>query len=191
MKRIRNIILADLRYYYFERSERESQSIGIINIARAIIDIDFRVLLYWRISMELASKKYLKYIAIVIYYRLKSRYAVDLSPWAVVDPGIRIMHAFGIVIGPEVRLHGGVKIFHQVTLGKSRPDNKDLKMPSICGYCILGAGSRILGPVEIPEGTLVPANYLLTKRTLSTEPGMLAAVSPDWRDHVESIVTHS
>jgi len=130
-------------------------------------------------------------VGILIFFRLKSRYGVDLSPWAIVDPGIRLMHAFGIVVGPNVRIREGTTIFHHVTLGKSRPDKKTLLMPTIGCYCILGAGAKILGPVKIPDRSLVPANMLITEKKLSQGMEQIPAVSSDWCDHVELVLSRS
>jgi serine O-acetyltransferase len=133
----------------------------------------------------------MKPIGILIFFRLKSRYGVDLSPWAIVDPGIRLMHAFGIVVGPNVRIQKGTKIFHHVTLGKSRPDREALLMPTIGRYCILGAGAKILGPVKIPDRSLVPANMLITGKKLSQGMMQIPAASSDWCDHVELVLSCS
>lgn len=186
-----SIIKADLAYYYYESTNTPKQTLGVVWFLRACIDIDFRVLLYWRISSKLCVRKFTKYLGILIYYRNKSRYGVDLSPWAIVDPGIRLMHAFGIVVGPNVRIYRGTKIFHQVTLGKSRPDKEALMMPSIGRYCILGGGAKILGDVNIPDGSLVPANSVLTGRKLSRNQNLILSVSPSWQSHMENIFKRS
>lgn len=192
MKDIENGVIhaikKDLAYYCLEGGNTHEQNSGIIAFLRACIDVDFRVLLYWRISIALVSRKRTKYFGILLYYRIKSRYGVDLSPWAVVAAGIRLMHAFGIVVGPGVAIESGTKIFQQVTLGKSRPDSKDLMMPQIGSYCILGAGSKILGPVTIPDGSLVPANARVTTTEIKEERVFLPQVSKAWMKNVSEFI---
>lgn len=181
-------IKKDLAYYCLEGGNVHEQKTGIIALLRACIDIDFRVLLFWRISIALCSRKSTKCFGILLYYRIKSRYSADLSPWAVVAAGIRLMHAFGIVVGPGVCIESGTKIFHDVTLGMSRPDSKELMMPQVGSYCILGAGSRILGPVSIPDGSLVPANALVTITEIKKERVNLSNVSREWKKNVAEAI---
>lgn len=188
---VASCVKADLIYFHNHKVGEVKYSLGLKHFMRAYLDVDFRVLFYWRLCMALSSKKYLKHFGILIFFRLKSRYGVDLSPWAIVDPGIRLMHAFGIVVGPKVRIQMGTTIFHQVTLGMSRPDKESLLMPSIGRYCILGAGSKILGAVSIPDGSLVPANLLITGKILSESIKSFPEVSSAWHSHVQALFEHS
>ena len=184
-------VKADLMYYHNSVIGEAKDCLGPKHFLRAYLDVDFRILFYWRLSMLFSSKKFLKMFGILIFFRLKSRYGVDLSPWAIVDPGIRLMHAFGIVVGPNVRIQKGTTIFHQVTLGMSRPDKETLLMPDIGCYCILGAGAKILGPIKIPDRSLLPANMLITEKKLSQGMEHIPSASSDWSDHVELVLSLS
>lgn len=181
-------IKTDLAYYCLEGANMHEQNARIVAFLRAYLDVDFRVLFYWRISIALCSRRSTKYFGILLYYRIKSRYGVDLSPWAIVAAGIRLMHAFGIVIGPGVAIGSGTKIFQQVTLGMSRPDSKSILMPQIGSYCILGAGSRILGPVTISDGVLVPANARVTITEIKEAHVLLPKVSQVWVENVSEAI---
>lgn len=155
---------------------------------RALIDVDFRILFIWRIIMRLVKSNYNK-IAIILYLRLKSRYGVDLSPWAVVEPGIRLMHSNGTVVGPLVSIGMGSKIFHQVTMGKSRPDKSDLRMPTVGRFCIIGAGAKILGPIEIGDFSLIGANAVITSNRVAKDATPFSFVDPSWGKRMETLLS--
>jgi serine O-acetyltransferase len=137
---------------------------GLKKIIAALLDIDFRVVLYFRLSAFFWSKKQ-RFLALMIYFRIKSRYHCDLYPSAKIGPGLRLVHAFSIVVGGDVEIGCNAVIFSSVVLGKSRPDKSGSRMPTIGDNVLLGTGSKLLGDVFVPSGTLVPANAVITRST--------------------------
>lgn len=128
---------------------------------KAFFDIDFRLVFYYRVYSNLVASGFEK-LAILLYLRVKSRYSVDISPWAKVGEGLRIVHAFNIVIGPEVVIGKKCRIFNGVTLGNARPGKESQNhMPTIGSYCVLGVGAKLLGHLQIVDGTIVGANVVV------------------------------
>lgn len=85
---------------------------------------------------------------------------VDIAPAAEIGPGLRISHGTGIVIGHRARLGAGATLLHNVTLGgrsAKRPD----EMPMIGDHVFLGAGSSILGAVEIGDHVFVGSGAMV------------------------------
>lgn len=70
-------------------------------------------------------------------------------------------HPYGIVIHHNVRLGEGIVIEHQVTIGQAHPT--DPGVPRIGDGAFLGAGSKIIGDVEIGAGAMVGANAVVTR----------------------------
>ncbi len=134
-------------------------------ILRALLDIDFRVVLFFRIS-SILWKTGFRVLSLIIYLHLKSRYSIVMHPSLEIGPGLRLVHAFCIVVGSDVKVGNDVIIFGQTFLGKSRPDLIGSKMPRVGNRVLLGSGCKILGDVEIPSQNIVPANAVITRSSL-------------------------
>ncbi|WP_414632786.1 serine O-acetyltransferase [Arsenicicoccus sp. UBA7492] len=88
----------------------------------------------------------------------------ELPPQVVAGPSLCLAHAGrGVVLHPETRIGADVKIYHQVTVGVRDANGA----PEIGDRAMLGAGSKILGPIVLGDGTQVGANAVLLT---STEP---------------------
>jgi serine acetyltransferase len=160
---LKNLINSDLSIYHMRDISNEAYVRRKILFIKAYFDTDFRVVFWFRLYSYLFLGKF-KQIAILLYFRVKSRYGVDIHPTAVIDEGFRLMHGFNIVIGPNVRIGKCCKIFNGVTLGKARPDNEKILMPEVGNFCILGTGAKILGKGVIKDCSMVGANHV-TRRT--------------------------
>lgn len=144
-------------------------------LIKAMLDIDFRVVFLLRLSMALWSSGWRK-TALMVFYRLKSRHHIDIHPSVDIGPGLRMVHAFCIVIGAGTRIGANVVIFGQALMGKSRPDLAGERMPVIGDHVLLGAGCRVLGAVHIPSHRLVPANSVITSNVLARSADVLVAL---------------
>lgn len=89
-------------------------------------------------------------------------FGLEITPRCEVGPGIFFAHTSGSVIGAS-RIGGNVTIFGSVTLGA-----KDLDMgfdpalrPEVGNNVVLGAGSKVLGPVRIGDNGTVGANAVV------------------------------
>ena len=68
------------------------------------------------------------------------------------------------MIGETSIIGNGVRLYHGVTLG-GRSLAKVKRHPTLRDGVVVGAGAKILGPVEIGEGTAVGANAVVVKDT--------------------------
>ncbi len=141
----------------------KKSSLYFIDLFKALLDIDFRVVFLYRLSCYFIRN--VRWLGILLYYRIKSRYGCDISPYAKIGQGFRLMHAVGIVVGPDVVIGKNCLLFCGVVLGNRRPDKVEFDMPTIGDHVIIGAGSKILGSVKIPSLKLVGANLVLTPST--------------------------
>ncbi len=105
-----------------------------------------------------------KLLAFIVEYLIRIVYASDISCQASIGPGLVIQHGHDIVIGADVVLGSGCKIFNGVTLG-----NKDVhatsrgNQPTVGDHVILCTGAKILGPLRIGNHVLVGANSVLLR----------------------------
>lgn len=73
-------------------------------------------------------------------------------------PGFVLIHSNGVVINGAVRGGENVLLEHQVTIGAERRQS-----PKLGDNVFIGAGAKIVGPVEIGEGARVGANAVVVK----------------------------
>lgn len=176
---LRQVLKADLAHYLggsFGTRGIEATRVTPGRLCKAMLDVHFRVVFMLRIGMALWSGGWRR-AALLLYYRLKSRHHIDIHPSVSIGPGVRMVHAFCIVIGAGTRIGSGVVIFGQALMGKSRPDLPGERMPVIGDRVLLGAGCRVLGAVSIPSDRLVPANSVVTSKALAVNPDLLVVLA--------------
>lgn len=69
-------------------------------------------------------------------------------------------HPVGIVIGHDVDIGSDVRIRQNVTIGRSEPDS-DAGYPTIEDDVSIGAGTVILGNINLGEGCITGANSVV------------------------------
>lgn len=85
---------------------------------------------------------------------------VDIHPGATIGDRLFIDHAMGVVIGETAEIGDDVLIFHGVTLGGVTMESGK-RHPTVGDRVILGAGAKILGPVELGSDAKVGANAVV------------------------------
>ena len=89
---------------------------------------------------------------------------IEIHPGASIGRRFFIDHGMGVVIGETAEIGDDVMLYHGVTLG-GRSLAKVKRHPTLRDGVVVGAGAKILGPVEIGEGTAVGANAVVVKDT--------------------------
>lgn len=88
----------------------------------------------------------------------------DLIPGCLIDGGLMIRHANGIVIGVGAVIGKNCTILQQVTIGAaSASPVPGQRYPRLGDAVTLGAGSRIIGDVSVGDGVVVGANAVVVK----------------------------
>lgn len=72
--------------------------------------------------------------------------------------GLLLPHPNGIVIHPDVEIGPNCLLFQQVTLGAN-----DRGVPRIGGHVDIGAGAKVLGPVNVGHHARIGANSVVTR----------------------------
>jgi serine O-acetyltransferase len=88
--------------------------------------------------------------------------SVDISPAAVIGPGLYISHGTGIVIGGKVRMGAQATLLHGVTIGAPTTRRID-QMPVLGDEVFVGAGSRIIGAVTVGDGCFIGLDTVVTE----------------------------
>lgn len=87
---------------------------------------------------------------------------VEIHPGAVIGRRFFIDHGMGVVIGETAEIGDDCMIYHGVTLGGV--SLKQVKRhPTLGDRVTVGAGAKILGPVEIGDDSSVGANAVVVK----------------------------
>lgn len=103
-------------------------------------------------------------LAMYLYNHITTIFNVDIHPAAEIGRGIVLDHATGVVIGETAVIENNVSIMQGVTLGstgKKMEDGNNNRHPKIRQGVLLGAGSIILGNIEIGPGSKVGAGSVV------------------------------
>lgn len=99
-------------------------------------------------------------LALHLQNRVSETFAVDIHPAARIGCGVLMDHATSIVIGETAVVEDNVSLLHEVTLGGTGKETGD-RHPKVRRGVLIGAGSKILGNVEIGEGAKVGAGSVV------------------------------
>ncbi|MBE6053081.1 MAG: serine O-acetyltransferase [Clostridium sartagoforme] len=87
---------------------------------------------------------------------------IEIHPGAKIGKGLFIDHGMGVVIGETSEIGDNVTIYHGVTLGGTGKE-KGKRHPTVEDNVIIGAGSKVLGPIVLKKGSRVGANTVVLK----------------------------
>lgn len=87
---------------------------------------------------------------------------IEIHPAACIGPGLFIDHGMGVVIGETTEIGANVTIFQGVTLGGTSLERKK-RHPTIGNNAVIGAGAKILGPIQVGENSKIGAGSVVVK----------------------------
>jgi serine O-acetyltransferase len=99
-------------------------------------------------------------LAFHLQSRVSELFGVDIHPAATIGAGVFIDHAHGIVIGETAVVEDDVSMLHSVTLGGTGKERGD-RHPKIRRGVMIGAGSKVLGNIEVGEGARIAAGSVV------------------------------
>jgi len=99
-------------------------------------------------------------VARFLQSRVADTFALDIHPAARIGRGIFVDHGTGIVIGETTIIEDDVSILQSVTLGGTGKVSGD-RHPKIRRGVMIGAGAKILGNIEIGEGSKVASGSVV------------------------------
>ncbi len=87
---------------------------------------------------------------------------IEIHPGAQIGPRLVIDHGAGVVVGETAVVGSDVLMYHGVTLGGTSLD-RVRRHPHVGDRVLIGAGAKVLGPIDVGAGTRVGANAVLVK----------------------------
>jgi len=87
---------------------------------------------------------------------------IEIHPGATIGRRLVIDHGMGVVIGETSVVGDDCVIFHGVTLGGLKFDPVK-RHPTVGDRVLIGAGAKVLGPIELGDDCKIGANAVITK----------------------------
>ena len=87
---------------------------------------------------------------------------IEIHPGATIGKGLVIDHGMGIVIGETTEIGDNCTLYQGVTLGGTGKD-VGKRHPTIGNNVLVGAGAKVLGPINIEDNSKVAANAVVLK----------------------------
>lgn len=119
-------------------------------------------------------RRNLKWLARVLANVARLFTGIEIHPGAVIGRRFFIDHGMGVVIGETAVIGDDCTLYHGVTLGGTTWQ-KGKRHPTLGRDVVVGAGAKVLGPIEIGEGARIGSNAVVVK---SVPPGATAVGVP-------------
>lgn len=87
---------------------------------------------------------------------------IEIHPGARIGRRFFIDHGMGVVIGETTEIGDDCTLYHGVTLGGTSW-NKGKRHPTLGTDVVIGAGAKVLGPIEISDGVRIGSNAVVLK----------------------------
>ncbi|HSU82158.1 MAG TPA: serine O-acetyltransferase [Thermoanaerobaculia bacterium] len=87
---------------------------------------------------------------------------VDISPGAVIGPGLLISHGTGLVVGGYARIGRNAILLHGVTIGSPNPGRIE-RMPVIGDNVFIGAGAKLIGEIAVGDDVFIGVDAIVTR----------------------------
>jgi serine O-acetyltransferase len=87
---------------------------------------------------------------------------IEIHPGAVLGRRFFIDHGMGVVIGETAVIGDDCTIYHGVTLGGTSWE-RGKRHPTLGNNVVVGAGAKVLGPIEIGDGARIGSNAVVVK----------------------------
>jgi serine O-acetyltransferase len=87
---------------------------------------------------------------------------IEIHPGATIGRRVFIDHGMGIVVGETAVIGDDCTLYHGVTLGGTSW-NKGKRHPTLGPGVVIGAGAKILGPIEVGAGAKIGCNAVVVR----------------------------
>ncbi len=121
----------------------------------------FHAMLMHRAAHRLWQKNY-RWPARLLAYFGRWLTGIEIHPGAQIGERFFIDHGMGVVIGETAVIGDDCTLYHGVTLGGTSW-NKGKRHPTLHNGVVVGAGAKVLGPIEIGAGARIGSNSVVVK----------------------------
>ena len=121
----------------------------------------FHALVLHRVSHRLWGAGF-KWLARFLSHLGRWFTGVEIHPGATIGRRFFIDHGMGVVIGETAHVGDDCTLYHGVTLGGTTW-NKGKRHPTLRDGVVIGAGAKVLGPIEIGEQARIGSNAVVVR----------------------------
>lgn len=121
----------------------------------------FHAILIYRISHRLWLKNW-RWAGRFVSHISRWLTGIEIHPGAVIGRRFFIDHGMGIVIGQTAIIGDDCTLYHGVTLGGTSWQ-KGKRHPTLKNGVVIGAGAKVLGPIEVGAQSRVGSNSVVLK----------------------------
>ena len=140
---------------------RDRDPAATSNLEVALLYSGLHALLAYRVSHQLYRKKHF-FAARLVSQGARKMTGIEIHPGAKIGKGLFIDHGSGVVIGETTEIGDNCTIYQGVTLGGT---GKHLgkRHPTLGDNVMVGAGAKVLGPVNVGSNTKIAAGAVVLK----------------------------
>ncbi len=125
----------------------------------------------------------LKWLARFVSMLMRWFTGIEIHPGARIGRRFFIDHGMGVVIGETAEIGDDCTLYHGVTLGGTSWE-KGKRHPTLGKDVVIGAGAKVLGPINIGDGVRIGSNAVVLKdvqagSTVVGIPGRVVATRRD------------
>ena len=115
----------------------------------------------YRIAHRLYRSKHF-FLARMISQIARGATGIEIHPGATIGSGLFIDHGMGVVIGETTEIGNNCTLYQGVTLGGTGKETGK-RHPTLGDNVLVGAGARVLGPVNIGSGAKIASGAVVLR----------------------------
>jgi serine O-acetyltransferase len=144
-------------------------------LAKLAFSPNVRVVIMYRIAHELAKRSRWQWLALLIRSRGIKVSGCEINPFAVIGPGLYVVHSPGVGIGAYVTIGANCRLHLGSVVGPPRID-KGMGQPTVIGDNVfIGTHAVVPGGITVGDGAVIGANVVVMR---DVEPHTILSVSP-------------
>jgi len=149
------------------------------DLENALVYSGLHAIWAYRLAHLWWAKPALRPAARVLTQFMRFLTGIEIHPGATIGRRFFIDHGMGVVIGETTTIGDDVMVYHGVTLG-GRSLQQGKRHPTVGNRVTVGAGAKVLGPLNIGDASAIGANSVVTHDmpTDSIATGIPAVVRP-------------
>jgi serine acetyltransferase/GT2 family glycosyltransferase len=155
-----------IRFYadkYDARGEPAARETRLAIASDAVKKIGFQLMIAYRV-MRFFRQAGLGLGAQFMSRSIRHAFASDIHWDAELEPGIVIVHGFGLAVSYAAKVRAGCILFQNVTLGYGNdPETKEAGAPLLERNVHVGIGATLYGPIVVGEATKIMAGCVLSR----------------------------
>ncbi|GAB3189522.1 serine O-acetyltransferase EpsC [Nesterenkonia suensis] len=144
------------------RSAREHDPAARSDVEVVLVYSGLHAIWSHRVAHRMWQRRPLKTPARLLSQVTRGLTGIEIHPGAQIGRRFFIDHGMGVVIGETTEIGDDCMLYQGVTLG-GRSLEAVKRHPTLQDGVVVGAGAKVLGPVEIGAGSAVGANAVVVK----------------------------